>query len=183
MRSYAIIETELGWVGLMRTVDGLNASTLPSLTALDALRRLDPRSDDLDFGEPAFAAEAGFVRSLLAGRAYCYAEPLDLSIGTPFQQAVWRAVRSVAFGETRPYGWVAGAIGRPLAAHAVGQAIANNPIPLFVPCHRIVSASGGLGGYGPGVEGLPTKRSLLRREGVHFPGPTLEQIRGGAAEV
>jgi O-6-methylguanine DNA methyltransferase len=104
-------------------------------------------------------------------------EALDLSCGTPFQQAVWTAVLSIPRGETRSYGWVAEVIGKPLAAHAVGQAVARNPLPLFIPCHRVTAAGGGLGGYGPGQRALPTKRSLLRREGVHFDGPVLEQIR------
>jgi len=178
VRSYAIVETDLGWVGLMRSNSGLNASTLPQLRAFAALQHLSPRDGDVDAGEPSFRSVAKFVRSLLAGRPCDCNERLDLSRGTAFQQTVWLAVRAIAFGRTRSYGWVAEAIGRPLAAHAVGQAIAGNPLPLFVPCHRVIAASGELGGYGRGSEALPAKRSLLRREGIWFPGPTLEQVRG-----
>jgi methylated-DNA-[protein]-cysteine S-methyltransferase len=181
MRSYAIFETELGWVGVMRTDDGLSASTLPRLTPLGAIQSLGTQAGDRDVGESDFTEAVHFVRTLLSGRPCRHDLPLDLSGGTVFQQSVWSAVGSVPFGCTRSYGWVAHTIGRPLAAHAVGQAISSNAVPLFIPCHRIIAANGDLGGYGPGVEALPAKRSLLRREGTHFAGPTLEQIRGVTA--
>ncbi len=177
MRSYAIIETDLGWVGLMRSSVALCASTLPRSSEFIALRDLDPRTDDLDAGEDAFQQAAAYVRALMTGRRCSYKDPLDLAGGTSFQQAVWTAVRVIPFGETRSYRWVAETAGHPLAAHAAGQAVASNPLPLFVPCHRVIAASGDLGGYGRGVEALPTKRSLLRLEGLRFPGPTLEQMR------
>jgi methylated-DNA-[protein]-cysteine S-methyltransferase len=177
MRSYTIVETDLGWVGLMRSTETLCASTLPKLSAFSALRDLDPHADDLDAGEDTFQTPVSYVRALLAGQTCDYGDPLDLSAGTSFQQAVWCAARLIPFGETRSYRWVAETAGHPLAAHAAGQAVAGNPLPLFVPCHRVIAASGELGGYGHGAEALPTKRSLLRLEGVHFPDPMLEQVR------
>src|SRR5437667_5902641 len=107
MRSYAIIQTDLGWVGLMRSGTALCASTLPRSSAFTALRDLDPREDDLDAGEGAFPLPAAYVRTLMAGRTCDYHDPLDLSAGTPFQRAVWCAVRVIPFGETRSYRWVA----------------------------------------------------------------------------
>lgn len=89
--------------------------------------------------------------------------PLDLSEGTPFQQAVWQAARSVPWGAVSTYGELAGLIGKPKAARAVGQALGANPVSLAVPCHRFIAADGGLGGFG---SGLGWKRDLLELEGA-----------------
>lgn len=81
--------------------------------------------------------------------------------GTPFQQEVWHALELVPYGETRTYAQIAQAIGRPTAARAVGGANNANPIPIIIPCHRIVPASGGIGGY---AYGQKMKRFLLELE-------------------
>jgi O-6-methylguanine DNA methyltransferase len=180
MRLYTVIETELGWVALMRSGRGLCASTLPLASFAAALQALAPAAGDRWVEPEDFGPGVQAVNDALAGRAQPGGLSLDLSSGTPFQQAVWRAVLTIPLGETRSYGWVAEEVGRPLGAHAVGQAVSRNPLPLFVPCHRVTAADGGLGGYGHGARALPTKRTLLRREGVHFSGPTLEQMRDSA---
>ncbi len=181
MRTYTITETELGWVGLMRVERGLCASTLPLAAPADVMQALDPGLTDVWVEPEAFGPALQAIEDTLAGRAQAHAVALDLSSGTPFQRAVWCAVLTVPLGETRSYRWVAETIGRPLGAHAVGQAVGRNPLPLFVPCHRVIAADGGLGGYGHGVRALATKRSLLRREGVYFSGLTLEQMRDAQA--
>lgn len=81
---------------------------------------------------------------------------------TPFQRAVWEALLRIPPGETRSYGRLAIAIGRPRAARAVGQACGANPIPVLVPCHRVLAGSGGLGGFSGGLD---WKRRLLAAEG------------------
>ena len=81
--------------------------------------------------------------------------------GTPFQRAVWDALLDIPYGETRTYGEIARAIGRPTAVRAVGLANGRNPLPIVVPCHRVIGASGKLVGYGGG---LPVKQALLDRE-------------------
>jgi len=83
------------------------------------------------------------------------------SAGTVFQQAVWNELKKIPRGQTRTYGEIAAAIGRPNAVRAVGSACGANPIPLFIPCHRVV-AKNGLGGFGAG---LPWKKLLLELEG------------------
>jgi methylated-DNA-[protein]-cysteine S-methyltransferase len=88
---------------------------------------------------------------------------LDLSSGTPFQQKVWRALMTIPRGETRSYGWVAQQIGKPKASRAVGAACGANPVPVIVPCHRVIAGDGSLGGFGGG---LPMKRRLLLSEGL-----------------
>jgi O-6-methylguanine DNA methyltransferase len=87
--------------------------------------------------------------------------PLDLSAGTAFQQAVWQALCRIPYGETRSYAWVAGQIGRPRATRAVGSACGANPIPVIVPCHRVIASDGSLGGFSCG---LKWKKRLLALE-------------------
>jgi O-6-methylguanine DNA methyltransferase len=98
----------------------------------------------------------------LAGRPPEKLPPLDLSSGTAFQQRVWRALRQIGWGRTRSYAQVAEAIGNTKAVRAVGGACAANPIPIFVPCHRVLAANQGLGGFSGG---LAWKRKLLASEG------------------
>jgi len=88
----------------------------------------------------------------------------DLRGLTPFEQAVLRKTREIPRGEVRPYGWVAREIGRPAAVRAVGTALANNPIPYFIPCHRVVRTDGHIGNYGGG--GPEAKKAILTLEGV-----------------
>jgi len=88
--------------------------------------------------------------------------PLDLSDGRAFRRRVWLAAREIPWGETCCYGELAQRIRSPAAARAVGQALGANPVPLIVPCHRVVAADGSLGGFGAG---LPWKRALLGIEG------------------
>jgi len=84
--------------------------------------------------------------------------------GTEFQMAVWSELKKIPQGQTRTYGQIATAIGRPKAARAVGSACGKNPVPVFIPCHRAV-ASNGLGGFSGG---LPWKKLLLELENVQF---------------
>lgn len=88
----------------------------------------------------------------------------DLRGLTPFEQAVLRKTYQIPRGEVRPYGWVAREIGHPAAVRAVGTALANNPIPYFIPCHRVVRTDGQIGNYGGG--GPDAKRAILTMEGV-----------------
>lgn len=94
------------------------------------------------------------------GRLTTFSVPLDLR-GTPFQQAVWAAVRAVPYGQTRSYGQVAAEIGRPRAVRATGAANGANPLSILVPCHRIIGADGSLRDYGGG---LAIKAALLELE-------------------
>jgi methylated-DNA-[protein]-cysteine S-methyltransferase len=96
--------------------------------------------------------------------------PLRLT-GTPFQRSVWSALAAVSWGETTTYGRLGGTIGNPHAGRAVGGAVRANPLPLLVPCHRVLGRTGGVTGYSVGA-GLETKKWLLRHEGiVHREGP------------
>ncbi len=101
--------------------------------------------------------------------AYFNGAPTDFAAltldprGTPFQLRVWQELRRIPWGQTISYGELARRVGSPKASRAVGQANAVNPIPLIIPCHRVIAADGGLGGYS---SGLDRKRWLLRHEGA-----------------
>ncbi len=98
-----------------------------------------------------------------AGELREFALPLDMQ-GTEFQKRVWQELRKIPYGETRSYSFVASAIGAPKSVRAVGAANGRNPIPIVVPCHRVIGASGALTGYGGG---LPLKKFLLDLEARH----------------
>jgi O-6-methylguanine DNA methyltransferase len=101
--------------------------------------------------------------AVLAGKRPTRLPPLDLTSGTPFQKAVWEAMTAIPAGKTRTYGGIARAICRPRAVRAVGQACGANPVPVLVPCHRVLAAGGRLGGFSGGLD---WKLRLLEREGV-----------------
>jgi O-6-methylguanine DNA methyltransferase len=107
------------------------------------------------------------LKRVLAGKTPKALPPLDLSNGTDFQQKVWSALRKIPAGKARSYAEVARAAGRPAAVRAVGQACGANPIPVLIPCHRVIAAHGKLGGFSSGLE---WKRKLLAREKVGFDG-------------
>jgi O-6-methylguanine DNA methyltransferase len=90
---------------------------------------------------------------------------MDWTGATEFQQAVWRQMLKLRPGQTMSYGEIAAAIGKPRALRAVGGACGANPIPVLVPCHRVLAARGRLGGFSGGLE---WKRRLLAREGIEF---------------
>ncbi|MCF7816874.1 MAG: methylated-DNA--[protein]-cysteine S-methyltransferase [Kiritimatiellales bacterium] len=105
-------------------------------------------------------AASVFVRGIFAGTAGKM-PPLGKPAGTEFQQQVWQAIAAIPFGQTRTYSELAAAIGRPRAVRAVGSACGRNPLPLFIPCHRVLAANGKPGGFSAG---LPWKKLLLRCE-------------------
>lgn len=101
------------------------------------------------------------LEAYFAGELQQFDLPLDLSAGTPFQQAVWQALLNIPFGKTTSYGALSNRIGKPLAVRAVGSAIGRNPIGIIVPCHRVVGADGSLTGY---AGGLRRKEDFLTLE-------------------
>jgi len=105
------------------------------------------------------------LAAYFAGGKPTFHTRLDLRVGTAFQQKVWRALVRIPYGKTASYGDVARRVRNPRACRAVGSANGANPIPIIVPCHRVIRGSGALGGYGAG---LPIKRWLLRHEGVEW---------------
>ena len=110
---------------------------------------------------PLIADTCEQLRAYFRGELREFHVPLDM-LGTGFQMRCWRQLESIPYGETRSYRQIATAIGTPQAVRAVGAANGANPVPIIVPCHRVIGASGKLVGYGGG---LPLKKRLLELEG------------------
>ena len=105
------------------------------------------------------------INKYLRGSLKKFTIPIDWSLLRPFQRQVLQATYAIPYGKTRCYGEIAADLNCPTAARAVGQAQATNPMPLVIPCHRVIGVNGKLRGYGGG-KGLPTKAWLLKLEGV-----------------
>ncbi len=156
------VESPLGVLRLAATRDGLARICLPRESGAGFtgwLARALGGAERVDW-LPLLDKARQEIEAYFAGRLRAFALPLDLR-GTPFQRSVWNALLQIPYGETRSYAEVARAIDRPLAVRAVGSANGANPLPLIVPCHRVISADGKLGGYGGGAD---AKRRLLALE-------------------
>lgn len=151
---YTVLESPLGPILLVG--DGAN------LTALNFQSGTQPREINPAWrrDEEAFAEVIAQLRAYFAGELRDFDLPLKPA-GTPFQQEVWRQLQTVPYGETVSYGELAQRLGKPGAARAVGLANGANPLPLVIPCHRVVGSDGRLTGYGGG---LPLKEALLAHE-------------------
>ena len=114
-----------------------------------------------DGAAPGSDAVAEELKAYFAGELTSFSLPLHARRGTDFERAVWEQMKLIPYGETRSYGFVAQAVGEPGGAQAVGIACNRNPLPIIVPCHRVIGADGKLVGFGGG---LKTKRMLLELE-------------------
>jgi O-6-methylguanine DNA methyltransferase len=153
-----------GWIGLAASERGLRLLTLPVAgrdVALDAVRREYP--DTQFVSEDAFLLEvARQVRAYLAGELSEFTVALDLRGQTSFALAVWAVAGCISYGQTRTYRWIADQVGDgPGAYQAVGAALGANPVPLIIPCHRVLGSDGSLHGY---AGGLGMKARLLALE-------------------
>ena len=160
---YEVFETELGWIAIISSTNGVVRTSLPELTPISALGAVKPESDHALHGYERNIE----ISALIA--AYCAGESVDLSgieidvAGvSPFFKKAWEACRTIPFGETRSYRWLAEKAGNVRAARSAGQAMARNRLPLLVPCHRVVASDGSLHGFGG--DGLPLKSRLLAME-------------------
>jgi O-6-methylguanine DNA methyltransferase len=160
----AHFETPIGAILVASTDAGLAYLELPHASGRGFrgwLRRQLPGFEAREAFRPNRVAVAQILE-YLEGKRRRFDLPLDLR-GTPFQRAVYEELLRIPYGEKRSYADVARAIGKPRAVRAVGAANGANPIPLVVPCHRVIASDGHLGGFGGG---LPLKRRLLAMEGT-----------------
>ena len=144
------IETPIGRLKLCADGDGLCSLRFAST------------GEEMDAAPLLLQAERE-LEEYFAGRRTAFSVPLSMH-GSPFQMAVWAALCAIPYGKTRSYGELARRIGRPGACRAVGMANHVNPLPILVPCHRVLGADGRLTGY---AGGLDVKKYLLELEGVH----------------
>ncbi|MGI8915148.1 MAG: methylated-DNA--[protein]-cysteine S-methyltransferase [Chloroflexota bacterium] len=159
------LKTSLGVFGAALTPAGVGCLTFPAepFARCEAWARRWAPQAALRQEPAALRALADQLNSYLDGDLRTFSIPVDLR-GTPFQVAVWQALQQIGYGEVQSYAAIATAIGRPTAVRAVGAANGVNPVPIIVPCHRVIGSNGTLTGYGGGME---LKAWLLRREGNH----------------
>jgi O-6-methylguanine DNA methyltransferase len=161
-----------GWVGLVASERGLCYLGLPAPTrdvALQRIRRHYPNAV-LAPNDAALLEIVRQLRSYLAGDLRIFSADLDLRGHTTFELAVWAAATRIPYGETRSYGWIAGQVGGgPGAAQAVGTALGGNPIPLIIPCHRVLGSDGSLHGFAGGLEMKARLLDLERGQGRLVP--------------
>ncbi|MEE8559942.1 MAG: methylated-DNA--[protein]-cysteine S-methyltransferase [Alphaproteobacteria bacterium] len=160
--AYAIVDSPLGRLLLAATVKGICFLSLAERDATleAALRAEFPEAEVIVREEDAIAPALEALLAHLDGKTPHLALPLDVR-ATAFQRRVWQELMAIPPGETRSYSEIAAALGLPKGQRAVGRACATNPVAIVVPCHRVLRADGGLGGYRWGVG---HKEALLRRE-------------------
>lgn len=161
---FHIIETELGWMGLVFSEHGLRYTTLPLPVRDEAVRRAVELGAIDAMPEKELADVPERITALASGRYENLAVHIDWNGIEGFRRQVMELCMSIPHGETRTYKWLAEQAGRPRAARAAGRVMATNPLPIVVPCHRVIGSDGGLRGYGPGM--LWVKEALLRAEGA-----------------
>lgn len=168
-QTYAIFETAAGFCGIAWSEDGVSAFQLPSSTEEATMRNMMRRRPDAGAGTPP--TEIAVI--IDAAKRYFTGEPIDFTAVTldldgqeDFFHRIYATLRTVGWGRTTTYGTLAKELGAgPEAARDVGQAMAKNPIPLIIPCHRVLAAGGKVGGFSaPG--GSDSKVRMLELEGV-----------------
>ncbi len=175
MAQQRVFKTRWGWMGLSATPQGIERLVLPRPS------RREVESELMEYGSSQ-NGRSGSGRNVnqvittarqqmlgfLSGERRELSFPIDLSEGSAFQRRVWKTAQRIPFGRVRSYGWIADRVGGKQYARAVGLALGANPVPVVVPCHRVVGHDGALCGF---RGGLRLKRLLLDLEG------TLSQLR------
>jgi methylated-DNA-[protein]-cysteine S-methyltransferase len=171
---YAVIETRLGWAGLVATSGGIVRCVLPKSTRDGALRELEVPTDILSrLVEPPQDAVDLISAYFRGDPVDLTVIPLDLTGVTPFALRVFDVLLTIGRGQVMSYKQVAGRVGNPKAARAVGGAVGQNPVAPVIPCHRVVGTGGDMVGFSC-EGGLALKRRLLLMEGVAFRGDRVD---------
>ncbi|MCD4812496.1 methylated-DNA--[protein]-cysteine S-methyltransferase [bacterium] len=164
---FNIIQTDWGFVAAAISKHGLRHLLLPKETKEKAFESLCAKVKDEklvpDNKDLILKKLTGQLKNYFMGRLVEFTYKLDYNTATIFQRQVWCVTRTIPYGATQTYGWIAEKIGDPESKRAVGQALNANPIPILVPCHRVIAARGRLGGFGGGTE---MKSRLLKLEGT-----------------
>jgi methylated-DNA-[protein]-cysteine S-methyltransferase len=157
----ATLNTPIGKLRLAATEAGLAAILFPNQENV-----IFPQRNGSEIARAHLATALEALERYFAGEEKEFRDVTLAPVGTPFQLGVWRELSRIPYGETRSYADIARAIGNPKGTRAVGLANGKNPLPIIVPCHRVIGANGTLTGFGGG---LPTKKWLLQFEGITTP--------------
>ncbi|MDF2754883.1 MAG: ogt [Nitrospira sp.] len=161
-----IFKSSWGWMGVAESREGLAAIVLPQTSRVAVATALGKGGSGFDGTSSSSSSLLREARKqlmeYLAGSRTSFDLPLDLSRGTAFQQRVWKKLGAIPYGQLWSYRGLASRVGGVQYARAVGGAVGANPLPIVLPCHRIIAQDAGLGGFSCG---LPAKRKLLALEG------------------
>ncbi len=162
-RASLVFKSPWGWIGVEASARGITRITL-TLKARQPPAPRKPSHAETEGREAARWLEQAQreIQHFLSGELDRFTCPVDVTDATSFQRAVWRTAAHIPYGRVRSYQWIAARLGKPHAARAVGNALGANPVPLVIPCHRVVAADASLGGFSCG---LHWKRRLLELEG------------------
>jgi methylated-DNA-[protein]-cysteine S-methyltransferase len=162
LNTLILFDTCQGWMGVIGSEGGLNAVILPKTSpklVIDLLKIDFVFSCDIS--STCLGDLPQRLGMYMEGKYVEFPDKLDLGEATDFQQKVWQVTKTIPYGQVRSYSWVAHEIDSKNSARAVGQALARNPIPIVIPCHRVLTRNGKLGGFSAGIE---TKKLLLNLE-------------------
>ena len=159
--NHTCFKSSFGWVGVARSASGIARVIFGKSSESEAEEFL---TGDLETkkSDSKLSDTIDLLIRYFNGEPVDFALDLDLQAGTSFQKAVWQATCRIPYGEVRTYSWIAEEIQKPKAVRAVGNALGANPLPIIVPCHRVLRSDGGLGGYSGGLHWKP---KLLALEG------------------
>ncbi len=159
-----VAETRLGWSGVALSAAGIRYSTLFHEDRETVVAHLRDRGAVLAADDRAEDIRAALAKFATDGTGSLDTFAIDLPACTEFERSAWLALRDIPHGETRSYGWLARHIGSPPSAvRAIGQAMGANPVPPWLPCHRVIASDGTLHGFGGGLD---LKRRMLELEGA-----------------
>jgi len=160
-------QTDWGWGAIVKGDAGVKEVLLPEHEQGTLRLILAARYPDLVYDEEAIGPVKEALLRYFGGEKVGFGFPLDLSGHTPFKRSVYMATQTIPYGEVRTYGWISDQIGRRRASRAAGQALRYNPIPIIIPCHRVIRKDGTLGGFSSRI-GVEFKIRLLQLEGFNI---------------
>ena len=167
---YDVFETRFGWMGVVASINGLRRTTLPQNSPDECLVRLGFDTFEFRHSPGRFTGLIDRLSRYFDGEnVEMDYQDIDVNDASPFERSSWAVCRTIRYGETRTYKWLAIKTGRPKAPRAVGQAMARNRLPIIVPCHRVLASDGQLRGFDGGEKRLDLKQRLLDLEsnGIH----------------
>lgn len=148
-------------MGIAASEKGIISVVLPCPAEQEVLKELGNKLINTDRSNNLLPDLVERMRLYFRGVRVDFPDKIDFTGATTFQGRIWQAARLIPYGETRSYGWVAQQSGNSKASRAAGQALGRNPVPIIIPCHRVISGNGGLGGF---TGGLQIKKQLLELE-------------------
>jgi methylated-DNA-[protein]-cysteine S-methyltransferase len=159
--SLVLFDSCLGWMGIIGSSLGVRKVILPQRSKEEVLLRIREPYIVKESDSTILSDLPQRLRHYFTGEPVYFPDKLDLRETTSFQQRVWKATQTIPYGETRSYAQLADQLGYDKAARAVGQALSKNPLPILIPCHRVINLDGRLGGFSAGLE---LKKYLLWME-------------------